>query len=375
MTEDVFAVLEPGDPAPWFAQRSDVNPRFHFHTAGGRTLVLCFYGAAKDAHAQAAIAYALASPLFDDRRAAFFGVSAAPDDETNGLAKGRMPGVRHFFDGDRTIARLYGACPSAGAGALRRRWVVIDPAMRVLAVIPFAEDRGDIAALDALLQHAPPAGVSAGIAVAAPALVLPRVFESGLCDALIAHYEAQGGTESGFMRDVDGKTTMLIDHRHKRRRDADVDDAGLRTVIQDRIRRRVLPALARAYQFVATRMERYIVACYDAEDAAHFNPHRDNTTKGTAHRKFAVSLLLNDAYEGGGLYFPEYGNKTYKPEPGAAIVFSCSLLHAVTPVTRGRRYAFLPFLYDDAGAAVRLDANAHLDAAVPAYGLPTPAAS
>jgi predicted 2-oxoglutarate/Fe(II)-dependent dioxygenase YbiX len=37
-------------------------------------------------------------------------------------------------------------------------------------------------------------------------------------------------------------------------------------------------------------------------------------------------------------------------------VFSCSLLHAVSRVTRGRRYAFLPFLYDEAAAAVR-DAN------------------
>ena len=38
------------------------------------------------------------------------------------------------------------------------------------------------------------------------------------------------------------------------------------------------------------------------------------------------------------------------------MVFSCSMLHEATPVTRGRRYAFLPFLYDEAGAAIR-DAN------------------
>jgi hypothetical protein len=34
-------------------------------------------------------------------------------------------------------------------------------------------------------------------------------------------------------------------------------------------------------------------------------------------------------------------------------VFSCSLLHEVPRVTRGKRYAFLPFLYDDAAAALR----------------------
>ena len=40
---------------------------------------------------------------------------------------------------------------------------------------------------------------------------------------------------------------------------------------------------------------------------------------------------------------------------GAAVVFSCSLLHAVSTVTDGRRYAFLPFLYDDAAAKVRAE--------------------
>jgi hypothetical protein len=35
------------------------------------------------------------------------------------------------------------------------------------------------------------------------------------------------------------------------------------------------------------------------------------------------------------------------------VVFSCSLLHAVSKVTRGRRYAFLPFLYDEPAARLR----------------------
>ena len=35
------------------------------------------------------------------------------------------------------------------------------------------------------------------------------------------------------------------------------------------------------------------------------------------------------------------------------MVFSCSLLHEATPVTGGRRFAFLPFLYDDAAAPIR----------------------
>ncbi|HEX3065321.1 MAG TPA: 2OG-Fe(II) oxygenase, partial [Dongiaceae bacterium] len=53
------------------------------------------------------------------------------------------------------------------------------------------------------------------------------------------------------------------------------------------------------------------------------------------------------------LVFPEFGVLTYRPPTGDAVVFSCSLLHEALPVTRGRRYAFLPFLYDEAAARVR----------------------
>ena len=33
-------------------------------------------------------------------------------------------------------------------------------------------------------------------------------------------------------------------------------------------------------------------------------------------------------------------------------MFSCALMHEALRVTHGRRYAFLPFLYDEAGAQV-----------------------
>ena len=36
-------------------------------------------------------------------------------------------------------------------------------------------------------------------------------------------------------------------------------------------------------------------------------------------------------------------------------------LHEVTPIARGRRYAFLPFLYGEADAALRAANNARLD--------------
>ncbi len=79
----------------------------------------------------------------------------------------------------------------------------------------------------------------------------------------------------------------------------------------------------------------------------------------TAHRSFAVTSNLNaEEYEGGDLRFPEFGDRTYRAPTGGAVVFSCSLLHEATPVTKGKRYAFLPFLYDEEAKVIR---EANLD--------------
>lgn len=158
-----------------------------------------------------------------------------------------------------------------------------------------------------------------------------------------------------------GQTVMVVNHAHKRRSDCNIDDERLRGALQARVLRRLVPQVERAFQFRATRMERYIISCYDADTGGHFRPHKDNTTLGTAHRRFAVSINLNAGdFDGGDLRFPEFGQRTYRPPTGGAIVFSCSLLHEATPVTRGKRYAVLPFLYDDAAAAVRLENAKHL---------------
>jgi predicted 2-oxoglutarate/Fe(II)-dependent dioxygenase YbiX len=80
-----------------------------------------------------------------------------------------------------------------------------------------------------------------------------------------------------------------------------------------------------------------------------------------------VSLNLNDDYDGGTLAFPEFGPRRFRPPAGGAVVFSCSLLHQADLVTRGRRYVFLPFLYDEAAAALREQNNAFLDPAIGQY--------
>jgi predicted 2-oxoglutarate/Fe(II)-dependent dioxygenase YbiX len=231
-------------------------------------------------------------------------------------------------------------------------WLLLDPALSVLMSAPM----GDATFFQAIARL-PPVADYAQTPLNAPVLIVPRVFEPSLCRRLIDHYEVTGGGASGVMRDVGGKTVGVLDD-FKRRRDAQIEDPAFRRDLQVRLRRRLLPEIAKGFQFEATRVERYIVACYDAADGGYFRPHRDNETFGTAHRRFAVSINLNaEEFEGGDLRFPEFGPRTYRPPTGGAVVFCCSLLHEATSVTRGRRFAFLPFLYDEAGAQIR-EANA-----------------
>ena len=354
-----YVNLAPGDPAPWFKQRSMGNPRYNFDTAAGRYVVLCFFAVVGDEHAKAALEFVRQRRgFFNDVTASFFGVSLSPEDVAEKRIAEQYPGYRYFLDFDGTASRLYGAAPreivqGQAQVAVRRLWVVLDPALRVMKVIPFAPDRSDIAQMAALIDGLPPVGRYLGFEMQAPVIVLPNVFEPDFCARLIGLYDSHGGAESGFMSEVDGKTVGIYDHSYKSRRDYVVEDPAVLKDIQAKVYRRIKPMVHRAHQFNATRMERYIVCCYAADEGGHFSAHRDNTTKGTAHRRFAVSINLNADFDGGEVSFPEFGPRSYKPPVGGAVVFSCSLLHAVSKVTRGRRYAFLPFLYDDEAARLR----------------------
>ena len=353
-----FANILPGDPAPRFVAATTTNPRFTFDTVGGRYIVLCFLGTAGDDAGQRALrAIAAHHHVFDDEKICLFGVVVDPEDHSQNRVQERVPGIRFFLDYDIEISRRYGVVAQDAAPgqpvAYRRCWIILDPALRVLQSFAFSESDPDHAGVFDFLASLPPVDRYPGLPVQAPVLCLHSVFEPALCQKLISLYEAHGGGESGFMREINGKTVGVYDHNHKRRKDHNIIDEEIIRITQARIKRRIVPEIARVYQFHVTRMERYIVSCYAAEDGGHFRAHRDDTTKGTAHRRFAVSINLNGEFEGGEISFPEFGPRGFKPPPGGAVIFSCSLLHKVSKVTAGRRYAFLPFLYDEAAAKLR----------------------
>lgn len=370
-----FRALEVGDTFPTFTARSNVNPQFKFDTVGGRYVALALLGTVTDPTAQASLALVREhATLFDDEKLAFFGLIASPADEASEAYQAAAKEFRFFLDFDGAVSKQCGALPvNADRGLTsvpyRRVWAILDPMLRVISVIPFEADGSDRARLSSVIKSLPPLTNFTGLDIPVPVLVLPNLFEPDFCKHLIGLYNQHGGEESGFMREVNGKTVSAQDHAHKRRSDYTVDDPQLIRVLQAKVHKRVVPQIAKVHQFTVTRMERYIVGCYDSASGGHFRAHRDNTTKGTAHRRFALSVNLNDDFDGGEVSFPEYGPRSFKAPAGGGVVFSCSLMHAVSPVTRGQRYAFLPFLYDDEAAKIRETNNQFLGENVGAYTL------
>ncbi len=336
-------MLRPGQPAPWFLAPSPVNPQFAFGSLGGRFMLMVFLpepGAARDVALEHLRAH---RDLFDDDKVHAFAV--ARDQPTMAAAQNTRS-LRWFFDPDGKVSRLYHALGDQGANP---HWILIDPSMRIYAVAPI--DGGD--AMMRLVAQLPQPDDHAGTALHAPVLIVPRILEPDICRQLIAFYDEHGGSPSGVMREINGRVMPIMDHT-KRRRDAMIEDEGLRALLRQRLQTRLLPEINKAFQFQATRVERYLVACYNSDGGGFFQPHRDNTTRATAHRQFACSINLDtDGHEGGDLRFPEFGSKTYRPPSGGAVVFSCSLMHEATPVTAGKRYCFLPFFYNDAAAKIR----------------------
>jgi predicted 2-oxoglutarate/Fe(II)-dependent dioxygenase YbiX/peroxiredoxin len=186
------------------------------------------------------------------------------------------------------------------------------------------------------------------VSAVAPVLIVPAVLEPELCDSLIRRWETEGHEEGTVSSVIDGVESHRLYDRMKRRRDHQINDQDLLRHLVELVGRRVAPELEKAFGFRGFRFDRFIVTCYAAERGDHFARHRDNMSPSTANRRFALTLNLNDGYEGGELMFPEYGPHRYRPERGGAILFSCSLLHEALPVTRGERYTLLSFLRDPA---------------------------
>jgi predicted 2-oxoglutarate/Fe(II)-dependent dioxygenase YbiX len=174
----------------------------------------------------------------------------------------------------------------------------------------------------------------------APVLVLPRVFEPEFCTQVIGLWKKGDHQDSGVSSRYGNVGVVKL----KRTEDYMVVEPMMQKAISDRLAWRIGPELTKGFAFNREfTFDAHVVLSYSAEGKHFFGAHRDNGAPTTADRAFAVSLNLNDDYEGGELIFPEYAGVRVRPPAGAAAVFSCSVLHEALPVTLGRRFVLTTF--------------------------------
>jgi len=224
----------------------------------------------------------------------------------------------------------------------RQRAIVLDPNQRVAATFDtrvLAATAEGVGALAASVRADAGAGLLLNTAMA-PVLVLPRVFEPDFCTQLIRLWGKSDHRDSGVSSRY-GNVDMA---KLKRTEDYMIVEPMMQKAVSDRLAYRIGPELTKVFAFDRQfTFDAHVVLSYSAKGEHFFAAHRDNGAPSTADRAFAVSLNLNDDFEGGELVFPEYAGVRVSPPAGAAAVFSCSLLHKVGPVTRGRRYALTTF--------------------------------
>ena len=190
-----YANLTAGDPAPWIVTQGIGKPHLHLASHGGRYLVLGFFGDAADQWGKATLETARKiRNMLDDRTLTFFGVTWTRQNEEQGLIKDEMPGIRFLLDYDGAACRAFGVLPldveSAEAFQYpRRRWIVLDPQLRVMAVFPFKPDGSDGNELINFVSRLLPPDHFAGFEMPVPVMAVPFVFEPKLCQQLIDYYQ------------------------------------------------------------------------------------------------------------------------------------------------------------------------------------------
>ncbi|MDY6937474.1 MAG: redoxin domain-containing protein [Cyanobacteriota bacterium] len=342
--------LSPGDRAPLFVLPDVDGERFVLSDEAGKPAIVFFY--AQDEMSgceEVAIAFRDLMPTCQTADVQIYSISLDSPASRQAFAQKHELPYTLLCDRNKAVSKLYGVCRPTDDGngdwVYARAAFLLDANLRVLQIYHLGKLETAIDRIRTDIQTRIPREEPRHMTAQAPVLLIPNVLEKGFCQDLIELWKTDN-SDSGFMKREGNKTVGYIDHTHKIRRDCFIRDSKLASRLGNIVQRRIFPEIERAFQFEATNWESFRIGSYDASRGGFFRPHRDNTTGGTAHRRFAMTLNLNAGeYEGGYLRFPEHGPHLYRPETGSAVIFSCSLTHEATDITAGERFVLLSFFY------------------------------
>jgi peroxiredoxin len=352
LTAPKIPTLEIGDPVPSIVLPTQSGTRLSLHhpaVAGNPIVLLATRRLDAVAEAQLDI-LAAQHPRFAALGARLLAITGEGPAETARAAAAHGLRFPVLSDEPGHFLTVLGVPP---AGAVSCRLLIVDHGLRVVGRLPCNGGDADTQAALGLCerlaqQRNAPAPV---VTQQAPVLLVPQVFGPDLCRRLIdlwAEAEKQEDVASGYYATAGGQGAHPSTRRPtlKRRSDWLIPNGPVHDEITDLLSRRVAPELRKAFDFHAENFEQLRIGCYDATRGGYFRRHRDNVgPPEIRRRRFAMSLNLNDAYEGGEVHFPEYGPQLYRPPMGAALLFSCSVLHEAMEVRSGQRFVLLTFFF------------------------------
>lgn len=340
-----------GDPAPVFVLTDPEGIKWsplEFNIAGKPVVTIFETGGAEATARDLADIMSPAGPLAGIPMTLFHigpkPLSPMPPSEYPGFTYHRL------FDEDGTITRAYGFSPGSGPSIAA---IVLDPNCRIAGVItPMAESATEngpaikiAAEIAACIEEITRSRGEGRASAHAPVLIIPRLLdesECGRCIDLWRQYDTAHEGAGHSEIDEGGKTFL---REYGAMKQYLVEEPEPQSWLDAIVAPRVTEEISKAFDTRATNREFYGLLCYDSKANGHVKPHRDCATPETEHRRFTVSVMLNDDYQGGELRFREYSNELYQMPRGSAVVYSSALLHEVMPVTAGARYAIAFHLY------------------------------
>lgn len=314
----------------------------------GKHLIMAFLGD-PDSERTAALLSALAEmeARLEAANATVLAISASSDATAN-KARKRDAGFGWPIIGDASGA-LFASYGLHKGTDRADRLVLLTPYRQIRSWFDIEGDAGTaLGTIMDIMQAAGAAEETRWSPPHAPVLVVPNVFSPEECAGLVQSVV----TDTPFMvrqprpGEVPGNYKIPVyDHFRQDRIDLIIKDRSTLAILDERIFGRVVPMIKKAFAFDVTRREDLHIARYVGQREGITMGHRDNMEPPGAHRRFALSVSLNDDYEGGGISFREFSPKAYRVPAGTAMVFSSSLLHEVEETTEGVRYNLISHFF------------------------------
>ena len=280
---------------------------------------------------------------------AIFVISQRSIDENLKLAQAEILPFRVLADEDGKVFQAYGIdlvdAPENPAS------IVLDPNGRVVQICEQLETAEQVERALACLQRLDAQRPRGVLGMHPPVSVVPNAMDADMCERLIDTWHrpvplldgdgkvATGpGAERGDVKVRNALYGHVVQYI--------IRNPDLSRELDNKVMRRIAPEIEKAFGYWTVKREEYRIACYDVAEGGSLPAHRDNPTEITKHRRFTVSVNLNSrSFEGGELAFRESSDHLYDLDEGMAIVWSCSLLHEVMPVTAGCRFILATHLF------------------------------